>query len=347
MSTAYAIAAVSAVLSRYLKEALVDAKIADVLGDDVTVSVLPPDRVMSPGDEEPTQINIYLHQVTHNAALSNLNFASRDSQGNVIDTPQLSLNLHYLLTVYGKTPFAAEILLGHVMRFFHDVPVLGRDVIRKILSPEVDDENLPDILAEAGLAEQFEQIKITPEILNTEDMSRLWSAIQSQFRVSAAYQASVVLIDSEHVPKASLPVHEQNIQVSEIEKAEDEGGDDVIPVVQALEAQHVGAPVDVGNLKLVTGELEVTLQDLIGKQQRVTLYLNKTNLAADEEQRSYRFTMPVGHKFGEDDDEISVIHIPYDSVVKGTYLVRVDVDGCDSRLEVGADGRLETPNTEF
>ncbi|MGH1403982.1 MAG: DUF4255 domain-containing protein [Alphaproteobacteria bacterium] len=346
MSSSYAIAAVSAVLSRYLKEALVDDKVADVLGDDVMVSVLPPDRVMSPGDEEPTQINIYLHQVTHNAALSNLNFASRDSQGNVIDAPQLSLNLHYLLTVYGKTPFAAEILLGHAMRFFHDVPVLGRDVIRKILSPEVDDDNLPDILAEAGLADQIEQIKITPEILNTEDMSRLWSAIQSQFRVSAAYQVSVVLIDSQHVPKASLPVHEREIRVGELDAEVEEDVPDTLPVVQALEVKNSGAPVDEGGLKFVTGELKVTLQDNVGKQQSVTLLLNKTALAADEEQRSYRFTMPVGHKF-DNDDALSVIHIPYENVVKGTYLVRVGIDGVESHLEVGADEKFVSPNAVF
>lgn len=346
MSSPYAIAAVSAVLSRYLKETLVDEKIADVLGDDVVVSVLPPDRVMSPGDDEPTQINMYLHQVTHNTALSNLNFASRDSQGNVIDTPQLPLNLHYLLTVYGRTPYAAEILLGHAMRFFHDVPVLGRDVIRRILSPEVEDDNLPDILAEAGLADQIEQIKITPEILNTEDMSRLWSAIQSQFRVSAAYQVSVVLIDSQHVPKASLPVHECVVSVERLEEAEEDDVVGIVPVIQALKVNNSGAPVNEGDLKFVMGELKVTLADKVGKEQSVTLSLNKTELAVDEEQRSYCITMPVGHKFG-DDSELAVIHIPYEQVVKGTYLVRIGVDGNESHLAVDADGKFEAPNVVF
>lgn len=346
MSSPYSLAAVSAVLSRYLKAYLVDDKVADVLGDDVTVSILPPDRVMSPGDEEPTQVNLYLHQVTHNAALLNSHFPSRDSQGDIVDSPQLALNLHYLLTVYGKTPFAAEILLGHAMRFFHDVPVLGRDLIREILSPEVEDENLPDLLAEAGIADQIEQIKITPEILNTEDMSRLWSAIQSQFRVSAAYQVSVIQIDSSHVPKVSLPVLEQNLVTNVLDNHDVGEEVKVLPEIKALEVKNSGDPVEDDGLKLVTGELKVTLDDKVRKSQNVKISLNKTALAANEQQRSYGFVMSPGYKFGEDEDS-SIVHIPYEKIVKGTYLVRVVVDGLKSELGVDGDRKFNTPTAVF
>ena len=47
-----------------------------------------------------------------------------------------------------------------------------------------------------GLADQLEQIKITPEYLSTEEMSKLWTAVQSHYRPTAAYMATVVLIES-------------------------------------------------------------------------------------------------------------------------------------------------------
>jgi hypothetical protein len=68
--------------------------------------------------------------------------------------------------------------------------------------------NLPAALralADCGLADQLEQIKITPEYLSTEEMSKLWTAVQSHYRPTAAYMATVVLIESSQA-RAPLPV---------------------------------------------------------------------------------------------------------------------------------------------
>lgn len=61
-------------------------------------------------------------------------------------------------------------------------------------------------LADSGLENQIEQIKITPEYLNTEELSKLWTATQSHLRPTAAYMASVVLIQAEEPTRAPLPV---------------------------------------------------------------------------------------------------------------------------------------------
>jgi hypothetical protein len=63
------------------------------------------------------------------------------------------------------------------------------------------------------LAEQVEQIKIVPETLNTEEISRMWSAFQAHYRPTAAYQASVVLIESKQSIKTALPVAERQVHV--------------------------------------------------------------------------------------------------------------------------------------
>jgi hypothetical protein len=61
-------------------------------------------------------------------------------------------------------------------------------------------------LQQSGLADQVEQIKITPEYLNSEEMSKLWTAVQSHYRPTAAYQATVVLIEAERPALTALPV---------------------------------------------------------------------------------------------------------------------------------------------
>jgi hypothetical protein len=51
-----------------------------------------------------------------------------------------------------------------------------------------------------------EQIKITPETLSTEEMSKLWAAMQAHYRPTAAYHLSVVLIESQRATRGALPV---------------------------------------------------------------------------------------------------------------------------------------------
>ena len=44
--------------------------------------------------------------------------------------------------------------------------------------------------------EQIERVRITPQPLSVDELSKLWTAFQTHFRISAAYQVSVVLIES-------------------------------------------------------------------------------------------------------------------------------------------------------
>jgi hypothetical protein len=64
-----------------------------------------------------------------------------------------------------------------------------------------------------------ELIKLTLQPTNTEETSKLWSAIQSNYRPSVAYQASVVLVESTRPARSPLPVLRR-------------GSDDRSPVVE-------------------------------------------------------------------------------------------------------------------
>jgi hypothetical protein len=211
MSTALAIAGVTTVLRDLLNDGLVNHNISGALGSSVTVSVLAPDRVVPVNGTEASQINLFLYLVTPNSGWRNEGLPSRDATGRLLLTnAPLALDLHYLLSVYSNGDLHAEILLGYAMQLLHEMPVLTRDAIRTALNPSPDvGTALPPALralVNSGLEDQIELIKLTPQYLNTEEMSKLWTAMQSHFRPTAAYTASVVLIQAQQAGRAPLPV---------------------------------------------------------------------------------------------------------------------------------------------
>jgi hypothetical protein len=211
MSTALAIAGVTAVLRDLLNDGIINHNISGVLGSSVAVSVLAPDRVVASGASETSQINLFLYLVTPNPGWRNEGLASRDASGRLrLSNPPLALDLHYLLSVYSGGDLHAEILLGYAMQLLHEMPVLTRAAIRTALNPSPDvGTGLPPALralVDAGLEHQIELIKLTPQYLNTEEVSKLWTAMQSHFRPTAAYTASVVLIEAQQAVRAPLPV---------------------------------------------------------------------------------------------------------------------------------------------
>ena len=211
MSSALAIAGVTAVLRDLLNDGLINHNVAGVVGTSVRVSVGPPDQVVPGNGNEASQLNLFLHQVTPNLGWRNEGLPSRDPSGRQrMSNPPLALDLHYLLSAYSSGDLHGEILLGYAMQLLHENPVLTRQAILTALSPSPAVGNtLPPALralSDSGLENQIEQIKITPEYLNIEEMSKIWTATQSHLRPTAAYMASVVLIESTRPVRSPLPV---------------------------------------------------------------------------------------------------------------------------------------------
>jgi len=211
MSNALAIAGVTAVLRDRLNDGLVNHNVTGMLGSTITVSVLPPDRVVPSGGTESSQLNLFLYQVTPNTGWRNTGLPSHDSSGRQrLTNPPLALDLHYLISTYSAGDLHAEILLGYAMQLMHEFPVITRETIRTALNPSPDvGLDLPPALralADCGLADQLELLRITPQFLNTEEMSKLWTATQANYRPTAAYQISVVLIEATRPTRPTLPV---------------------------------------------------------------------------------------------------------------------------------------------
>lgn len=189
MSNSLAIAAVTATLRNLIKAGIDN----DVPGALVTTQPL--DEVKTPGD----LINVFLYQTTIDAAWSNRDVGRQTKPGET-GQPALALNLFYLLTAYGKNNAAPDLpdltshrLLGRAMRVLHDHPVLSFAEIESALSGN-------------DLHEQIERVRITHQPMTLDEMSKLWTAFQAKYRISTAYEVSVVLIDSQRPATTPLPV---------------------------------------------------------------------------------------------------------------------------------------------
>jgi hypothetical protein len=216
MSNALAISAVTATLQYYLT-----FMYATAVGvpQPVIVSCVAPDQVLtavSGSNDTENQVNLFLHQVTHNAAWRNADLASFSSDGTRwLTNPPLALNLHYLLTAYGSDNWQAEALIGYALMLLHECPVLTRGdviaVLTELTKTSVHPGPYPSnavspYLSSTGIADQIEMIKITPEPLGREEMAWLWTALKADYRLTFPFQVSVLLMQPEKSASMALPV---------------------------------------------------------------------------------------------------------------------------------------------
>lgn len=201
MSNEFAVAAVTLTLRNLLDKIkdITDSDEFDQLPADakpsaeIMVTNLPLDEAYE-FDKAKNQVNLFLYHVEHSAAWRNMDIPGRIKQGET-GHPPLALNLYYVITAYGEngSELIGHLLLGKAMTLLHDHAVFGRTEIK-------------DAFAVSGLHEQIERLRITPQPISLDEVSKLWTGFQTQYRLSAAYEVSVVLIESKRSAKTPLPV---------------------------------------------------------------------------------------------------------------------------------------------
>jgi hypothetical protein len=197
MSNAFAIASTTLTLQSILQNGILGDPNDDDLKD-TTVTILPPDKAR--GNSSANQLNLFLYQILPNAAWRNTNIPSQVGPGET-GNPPLALTLHYLLTAFGKDndtalPFGHH-LLGKAMSILYDHPLLGPDEIRSATAPSFPNSDLD---------KQIERVRITLQPLSLEEISKLWTGLVTQYRLSVGYEVSVNLIESTQPKRAPLPV---------------------------------------------------------------------------------------------------------------------------------------------
>jgi hypothetical protein len=154
------------------------------------------------------------------------------------------------------------------MQLLHETPVLPREAIRRALAaplPVDTGGGLPPAmaaLATSELADQVEMIKLTPLALDTEELSRVWSALQARYRPTAAYRASVVLIESRRSTRSSLPVRDRKVYVLPFRQ----------PIIEEVRSQADADDPASERRRIVTGDRLVLMgRNLAGDVTRVLI----------------------------------------------------------------------------
>lgn len=244
MSNALALAAVTATLAHELSEALAAQGAGGV--PNVHVTTLRPDLPAATGPGA-RGVNVFLYQVTPNAAWRGDGLPARRPDGTPLAPPQQALDLHYLLTFSGdEGDLEPQRLLGVVVNTINARPVLTRQVVRRAIEQAVASGDAP-YLEFADLADQVDVVRFTMLPLNLEELSKLWSTFfQVPYRLSVTYQGSVVLLTSEIGTRTVLPVRERNVEVAPFRALEvtrvraDSGADDQITAGTELRIEGSG-----------------------------------------------------------------------------------------------------------
>lgn len=199
-------------MSNYLAIATVTAALQQLLqgpvGNAVSGATVGFSRPAKNGSGKDVGVNVYLYQVTPNAAFRNADLPTRRADGSLVRTPLAALDLHYLFTFHGRDDVLdPQLMLGAVASTLQAQPLLSTQNISAAVGA------FPS-LAGSGLDTQVERVKFTPSALSLEEFTKLWSAFfQVEYSLSIAYQASVVLIQSDDTPQEALPVQARNVYV--------------------------------------------------------------------------------------------------------------------------------------
>lgn len=251
MSNAFAIAGVTAALKNLVNTWLNASQRDTDAVPNFKITAQPPDRVQV--DAEAVRLNLFLYEVAPNTGWASSREPSRNLAGERQTNPPLALDLYYLVSALGNGDLDAEILLGHAMQALHENAGLSRDALRALFDPGLEDGEgrLPYRQRKQflELAEQLEGIRLSPVFLKPEEMSKIWSSINSQYRTSVVYRATVVLIEARGAARAPLPV---------LQRGPDDRGvfvqPDVVPALPTLLSVHPpgrqpASPAD-GQLKI-------------------------------------------------------------------------------------------------
>jgi hypothetical protein len=130
------------------------------------------------------RISLMLYRVTVNEHNRHPR-PGRSPQG---EPQPLGLDLHVLLSAWSGSAMNEQVMLAWTMRQLHLYPLLDASS----LSPE-------------AAWDRDEVIQIVPAELSTEDIMRIWDALEPSYRLSVSYIARMVRLDPDNMVQA-LPV---------------------------------------------------------------------------------------------------------------------------------------------
>jgi Pvc16 N-terminal domain len=133
---------------------------------------------MSGSDEQTfdKMVSIYLHRITVNEHYRNAT-KPQEPGGK---KPVIGLDLHYLLTYWGRSAEDEQLVMAWTMRQLQMNSILDKSIL----------SNSADWAAD-------ETIQLTASNLSLEDIMRVWDALAPKYRLSIAYTARTVRLETD------------------------------------------------------------------------------------------------------------------------------------------------------
>jgi hypothetical protein len=172
------------------------------------VTTLPPDddRV---SDEN--GINLFLYKVNESPFANNMDWRGDRVSPSIGTRPPLALTLSYMMTAYAKKTggtaqddITTQQLLGNAMAILHQNPVLN-DIHDSEFDAASDTQFAPE------LRNAFEKVKVSLLPISMEEFSKIWTGFSKAYRLSVAYEVSLIEIGPLAVPPPPAALVQQTV----------------------------------------------------------------------------------------------------------------------------------------
>jgi hypothetical protein len=147
-----------------------------------------------------TAVSLYLYRITVNEHLRTAPMTYKPQDRAL----PLSVDLHYLLSVWADSALVEHTLIAWVMSELDQHCVLDKATLS----------------SDGGWFAE-DQIQIVPVELSNEDLMRIWDALAPNYRLSVSYKARVVRIDPQPIPTGKPVVAKRLGFSDEVQAAEE------------------------------------------------------------------------------------------------------------------------------
>jgi len=139
-----------------------------------------------------TGVSVYLHRIAFNTTRRNL--PPRQTLLGKRYRPPTPVDLHFLITAWGRTAEEQQALLGWAIRTLEDTPVLSAGLLNRFAGDwgEVFHEN--------------ETVELVGDILSLQDLYNIWEIAKHNHQPSVSYIARMIYLDSEVELTEASPV---------------------------------------------------------------------------------------------------------------------------------------------
>jgi Pvc16 N-terminal domain len=127
-------------------------------------------------------ISLFLYRITINGAIRNL--PPRTGPDGRRYRPSLPVDLHYLITAWGKDADKQQRLLGWCMRVLEDTPILPAGLLNHYMRPEKD------------TFRDEETVELICDPLSLQDWTAVWDKLKPKIQTSVTYVARMIAIES-------------------------------------------------------------------------------------------------------------------------------------------------------